>query len=70
MLARNSDAITSHAAADACNAIGSEGYVPLEMGRKFVGVELKRSYFDQAVRNLSSAAQAKTEDLFAEQDAA
>lgn len=50
--------------------IGSEGYVSLEMGRKFVGVELKRSYFDQAVRNLSSAAQAKTEDLFAEQEAA
>ena len=46
--------------------IGSEGYVSLEMGRKFVGVELKRSYFEQAARNLASASQAKSEDLFAE----
>jgi DNA modification methylase len=36
--------------------IGSEGYVALEMGRRFVGAELKRSYFDQACRNLSSVA--------------
>lgn len=34
--------------------IGSEGYISLQMGRRFVGAELKRSYFDQAVRNLSS----------------
>lgn len=34
--------------------IGSEGYVSLQMGRRFIGAELKRSYFDQAVRNLSS----------------
>lgn len=34
--------------------IGSEGYVSLQMGRRFVGAELKRSYFDQAVRNLLS----------------
>lgn len=32
--------------------IGSEGYVALEMGRRFVGVELKASYYWQAVRNL------------------
>lgn len=32
--------------------IGSEGYVSLKMGRKFVGYELKKSYFDQAVANL------------------
>jgi DNA modification methylase len=36
--------------------IGSEGYVALEMGRRFVGAELKRSYFEQACRNLSSVA--------------
>ncbi len=35
--------------------IGSEGVVALTEGRKFVGVELKRSYFDQAGRNLESA---------------
>lgn len=34
--------------------IGSEGYVSLQMGRRFIGAELKRSYFDQAVRNLMS----------------
>lgn len=34
--------------------IGSEGYVALQMGRRFVGVELKKSYFEQAVRNLES----------------
>lgn len=34
--------------------IGSEGYVALEMGRKFVGAELKRSYFEQACANLKS----------------
>lgn len=44
--------------------IGSEGYVALEMGRKFVGVELKKSYYDQAVANLN-AATVKTQDLFA-----
>jgi len=34
--------------------IGSEGYVALEMGRKFVGVELKESYYRQAVSNLQN----------------
>lgn len=43
--------------------IGSEGYKALQMGRRFVGVELKASYFGQAVRNLAAAHQ-KTEDLF------
>lgn len=35
--------------------IGSEGYVSLQMARRFVGVELKKSYFEQAARNLGSA---------------
>lgn len=43
--------------------IGSEGYVAIEMGRRFVGVELKASYFKQACANLAGAT-AKTEDLF------
>lgn len=34
--------------------IGSEGYVALEKGRRFIGVELKRSYYEQAARNLMS----------------
>ncbi|MFZ5645796.1 MAG: DNA methyltransferase [Bacillota bacterium] len=37
--------------------IGSEGYVALKMGRRFLGVELKRSYYDQAVKNLQEAAE-------------
>lgn len=35
--------------------IGSEGVVSIEMQRKFVGVELKRSYYEQATRNLETA---------------
>lgn len=35
--------------------IGSEGYVSLQLGRKFVGVELKDSYYKQAVKNLENA---------------
>jgi len=43
--------------------IGSEGFVALEEGRKFVGAELKKSYYEQACRNLSSAK--KQQVLFA-----
>lgn len=35
--------------------IGSEGYVALQMGRKFIGTELKESYFKIAAENLKSA---------------
>lgn len=35
--------------------IGSEGYQSLRAGRKFVGVELKREYWRQAVENLNGA---------------
>ena len=35
--------------------IGSEGVVAVEMGRRFIGVELKDSYYRQAVANLRSA---------------
>jgi len=45
--------------------IGSEGFVAVEMGRKFVGAELKQSYFQQAARNLAAAEQEQTQDLFA-----
>jgi len=36
--------------------IGSEGYVALQHGRRFSGIELKQSYFDTARRNLERAA--------------
>jgi DNA modification methylase len=45
--------------------IGSEGYVSIEMGRKFVGAELKRSYWDLATRNLRDAREIKASGLFA-----
>lgn len=35
--------------------IGSEGYVARDMGRRFVGVELKESYYKQAQVNVLSA---------------
>ncbi|ELK41260.1 DNA methylase N-4/N-6 domain-containing protein [Brevibacillus agri BAB-2500] len=35
--------------------IGSEGYQAIKMGRRFVGVELKESYFTVAVNNLRMA---------------
>lgn len=37
--------------------IGSEGHVAIQMGRRFLGIELKRSYWDQAVANLKVAHQ-------------
>ncbi|MFA5583748.1 MAG: site-specific DNA-methyltransferase, partial [Bacteriovoracaceae bacterium] len=33
--------------------IGSTGYQALEMGRRFIGIELKKSYYDIAVKNLN-----------------
>lgn len=47
--------------------IGSEGYVALQKGRRFVGAELKASYYEQACRNLTEASEetAKQKELFA-----
>jgi len=36
--------------------IGSEGHVAIEMGRAFIGFELKQSYYECAVKNLMAAA--------------
>lgn len=44
--------------------IGSEGHVALRMGRKFVGVELKPSYYQQACRNLDETTGASQTELF------
>jgi hypothetical protein len=35
--------------------IGSEGYQAVKMGRRFIGIELKESYFNQAKINLQQA---------------
>ncbi len=45
--------------------IGSEGHCAIQMGRKFIGAELKKSYYEQASRNLA-AAHMGTQDLFSE----
>jgi DNA modification methylase len=44
--------------------VASEGLVSVRMGRKFLGVELKRSYFEMACRNMSDAVTRQT-SLFA-----
>lgn len=37
------------------SGIGSEGYKAIEMDRKYIGIELKESYFDLSVKNLKAA---------------
>lgn len=48
--------------------IGSEGVTALKLGRKFIGTELKESYWHQACRYLD--AQDRQDDLFAREVAA
>jgi DNA modification methylase len=40
---------------DPFGGIGSTGYVAVQRGRRFIGVELKSSYYQQAVANLRNA---------------
>ncbi len=42
--------------------VGTEVYCAVKMGRKGIGVELKRGYYRQAVRNLSSLSSNIRED--------
>lgn len=49
--------------------IGSEGYSALQMGRRFIGSELKPSYFQIAKENLSSAVR-RNFDLFSQESTA
>jgi len=35
--------------------IGSEGYVAIELERRFIGIELKKSYYEQSVKNIKKA---------------
>lgn len=41
--------------------IGSEGFSAVKMGRRFVGIELKEAYFNQACANLRDAESVKTQ---------
>jgi len=43
--------------------IGSEGYCALQMGRKFIGSELKKSYFNVAVKNMAHAINSNSKQL-------
>ena len=43
--------------------IASEGYQSVFMGRKFVGIELKKSYFDEGYRNMKSLSQQRQLEL-------
>ena len=44
--------------------IGSEAYMAVKMGRKAVGIELKDSYYRQAVKNVKSVANETQGSLF------
>lgn len=44
--------------------IGSEVYSAVELGRKGIGIELKTSYFNQAVKNIKTLDQPKQGELF------
>lgn len=44
--------------------IGSEGYVAIQEGRRFVGAELKESYYRQGAQNLERAATQRQGSLF------
>jgi DNA modification methylase len=48
--------------------IGSEGYVATKAGRRFIGIELKRSYFNVAVRNIQQASQPTLFDIMGDDD--
>lgn len=41
--------------------VGSEVYVPVRLGRRGIGVELKPSYYRQALRNLDSVDEPEVE---------
>ena len=49
---------------DPFNGIGSSGYVALEMGRKYIGIELKESYYKAALNNLTNVSENRQQSLF------
>lgn len=49
---------------DPFNGIGSTGFCCLEMDRKYIGFELKKSYYDAAIKNLRSASENQQQTLF------
>lgn len=51
---------------DPFTGIGTTGYVAVQNGRRFIGCELKRSYYEAACRNIDRASNIQTLGLFAE----
>ena len=50
--------------------IGSEGYMALKLGRRFVGIELKRSYYETMRKNIARALDVTAQcPLFAQESA-
>jgi hypothetical protein len=49
---------------DPFSGIGSTSYVALEMGRKAIGIELKKSYYDCSITNLTNQSASKQGSLF------
>jgi DNA modification methylase len=49
--------------------IGSEGYCAVKKGRRFIGSELKSSYYDLAIRNIEEAYNT-TMDMFSTEETA
>ena len=43
--------------------IGSEGYEAVRLGRRFIGIELKRSYVEAAAKNLRAAERLKVQGV-------
>lgn len=49
---------------DPFSGIGSTGLVAMDMGRKYIGFELKESYYNASVKNLSQATEIEQLGLF------
>jgi hypothetical protein len=49
---------------DPFNGIGSSGHVALKMGRRYVGIELKESYYRSAITNLANSESNRQGTLF------
>jgi DNA modification methylase len=41
------------------SGVASEGYVALKTNRKYIGIELKESYYELAIKNLQSCIESK-----------
>lgn len=44
--------------------VGSEVYIPIMLGRKAIGIELKSSYYNQAIENVKHGCDVNREELF------